>query len=527
MQDAARTDLTSRQWKAIATRAEHEDDAVLAVTALTNALAMDGRDEATVVKLFRLLRADGHVARALAVAEKAFDGGMVSSRLTSIYILADFTGYQLADCLPDVEAKLRIYRHHPAVHGRAAVCHAWHGDIDRALTHARIAIRQAQGADMADMIRLLLARRLYQLNHREAADGVCRMGRRTADDKADILYDRLLIRTGNAANDGTTHRLFAQLLALEGFPRRTELVAQHVDFLWRLTGPAVTLLDEIDAHFASAPTQDVTSLLLMKLAMAMQLGDDALALRILRAQPALTRKASACLPVARLLRDHGYGDGTAVDRDVEAYATLYDELADSETVLRQRLGDPHVSCAVVGNSACEIGRGNGPTIDAHEEVVRFNRFDTSPPYDRDYGRKTSILVRVGNDKPEIGVDLPPGTLVLISSGSILYRGRAWRAALRMRQEGHRLCVFPQRFHTQLSKMVVGSPSSGLSFVHLLKSLRGTLRREDFFGFAFVDQIGEQPKSAHYFEAARPSFVHKWDKELEIFNSLFADGVPCA
>lgn len=525
MQDVAIIPRTARQWKAIAARAESEDDLELAETALMHALTLDGADEGANVRLFRLLHASGQLAKALALAEKAFRDGLVSSRLTSLYILADFTAYNLAHCLPDIEAKLRRFRHHPAAHGRAAVCYGWHGDIDRALVHARAAIKHTGDKGMADMIRLLLARRLYQLNHRGAADSVCRMGR-TVDDRPEILYDRLLIRTGNAANDAATHRLFAQLLALEGFPRRTELVAQHVDFLWRLTGPSQSLLEEIDAHLASKPAQDVTSLLLMKLAMAMQLGDEALALRTLRAAPALTRKASACLPVAKLLRDHGSGDGTPVDREVDAYAALYDELADSETVLRQRLGDPSVSCAVVGNSSCEIGRGNGPVIDAHQEVVRFNRFDTSPPYDRDYGRKTTILVRVGNDKPEIGADLPPNMLVLISSGSILFRGRAWRAALRMRQDGHRLCVFPQRFHTELSKMVVGSPSSGLSFVHLLKSLRGTLRRGDFFGFAFVDQIGEQAKSAHYFEAAKPSFVHKWDRELEIFDSLFADGAPC-
>ncbi|WP_448538084.1 glycosyltransferase family 29 protein [Sphingobium yanoikuyae] len=520
------SNLSPREWKAIAAQAEDDEDLALAATALKHVLRHDARDEASIIRLFRLLNGGGQQGQALAIAEQAFADGVASSRLMGMYVLSDFTSYNLPGSLPDVDAKLKRFRHHPAVEGRAAVAYAWHGDVDRALNHARVAITRAGDAPTADTIRLLLARRLYQLSHRDAADRICRMGRQSPDLRPAILFDRLLVRTGNAANDATTRQLFRQLLAMDDFPRRTELVAQHIDFRWRLTGPSSALLDEIDQHLASGPRQDVIPLTLMKLSMAMQLGDEVLALQTLRSQPELARKASACLPVARLLRDHGTGTDAPVDPEVAAYASLYDELADSEAVLRKRLGNPDVTCAVVGNSSCEIGRGHGGQIDAHDEVVRFNRFDTSPPFDRDYGSRTTILVRVGNDRPEIGLNLPLNTLVVISSGSILYRGRSWRAALRMRDEGHQLCVFPQRFHTQLSKMVIGSPSSGLSFVHLLKALRGTLRREDFFGFAFVDQIGSQAKSAHYFEAAKPSAVHQWDRELEIFNAMFDDGAPC-
>lgn len=520
------SNLSPREWKAIAAQAEDEEDLALAATALKHVLRHNARDEASIIRLFRLLNGGGQQEQALAIAEQAFADGVASSRLMGMYVLSDFTSYNLSGSLPDVDAKLKRFRHHPAVEGRAAVAYAWHGDVDRALNHARAAITRAGDAPTADTIRLLLARRLYQLSHRDAADRICRMGRQSPDLRPAILFDRLLVRTGNAANDATTRQLFRQLLAMDDFPRRTELVAQHIDFRWRLTGPSSALLDEIDQHLASGPRQNATLLTLMKLSMAMQLGDEALALQTLRSHPELARKASACLPVARLLRDHGTGTDAPVDPEVAAYASLYDELADSEAVLRKRLGNPDVTCAVVGNSSCEIGRGHGGQIDAHDEVVRFNRFDTSPPFDRDYGSRTTILVRVGNDRPEIGLNLPLNTLVLISSGSILYRGRSWRAALRMRDEGHQLCVFPQRFHTQLSKMVVGSPSSGLSFVHLLKALRGTLHREDFFGFAFVDQIGSQAKSAHYFEAAKPSAVHQWDRELEIFNAMFDDGASC-
>jgi len=155
-------------------------------------------------------------------------------------------------------------------------------------------------------------------------------------------------------------------------------------------------------------------------------------------------------------------------------------------------------------------------------VVRFNRFNIDPPFDEDYGSRLTILVRAGNDKPDIGANLPPNTLIVLSSGSTLYRGRAWRAAKRLRDEGHVLCVFPQKIHTELSRRLSASPSSGLSFVYLLKAVRGRLSRDDCFGFSFVDQIRANPASAHYFEAAKASTVHQWGKEREIFDSLFEE-----
>lgn len=513
-------DRTKKQWMALAAQAEEEGDHAGAEQALLRARAMDAGDDIIVIRLFRVLMNLGRPEAAQALAEARLAAGPVPPRLATQYILSDFQSYAVAHCLPDVQAKLALYPRGFAIRARASLAYAWHGQVETALSHARAAIAGSGTVETADMVRSALARRIFYLGHVEAADRICRMGRLGVGREADILYERLTTRTRNAANDDTTRRLFRRLLAMDDLPRRAAVVAQHVDFHWRLDGPSSDLLAEIEAQLGVGGDARDGRLHLMKIALAMQLGERDVALATLRARPDLWKKASACLPVAKLVHDHDLGGGGS-DADVIAYAGLFDALCRSEDVLRERLGDPARSCAVVGNSSCEMGRGNGARIDAHGDVVRFNRFRTDPPFDRDYGAKTTVLVRAGNDRPEIGVNIPPRTLILISSGSIAYRGRAWQASRRLQEQGHILTVFPPLFHAELSRKLVASPSSGLSFVYLMKALRGTLRRQDYFGFAFVDQIGEQAKSAHYFEQVKPSTMHKWDKELEMFDSLFA------
>ena len=166
------SNLSPREWKAIAAQAEDEEDLALAATALDHLLKQNARDDILLARLFRVYSNGGQRQKALQLAESAFADGVRGRRLTSMYILSDFTSYNLPNCLDDIEAKLALFRHNPAVEGRAAMAYAWHGDVDRALDHARVAIARADEAATADMIRLMLARRVYQLSHRDAADRI-------------------------------------------------------------------------------------------------------------------------------------------------------------------------------------------------------------------------------------------------------------------------------------------------------------------------------------------------------------------
>ncbi|MHC1999564.1 glycosyltransferase family 29 protein [Methylobacterium sp. CM6241] len=509
-----------QKLKRLAKEADELGQNELAIQYLKELYSINSDNEEVNIKYIRVLIKNKDTSTAEDIAEKYYQLGSPSAKIVQMYALLDYNTYTIPSCLDLVERKLKIFPDHCAIHARASVAYCWHGDIERAKRHARKAMALSDNETVAETIRRCLAKRIYNFGHEDTADWICRIGRVGRSVDHEILYDRLLIRTGNAADNPTTYRLFKKLLAIDNFAQRADLIEDYVDFTWRLDGPSIALVEMIDEHVARHPADIQDSLLLMRISLLVQLGLDDRALVTLDERPALKSKFRGCLSVAKLIQSHRLAVPPEAAADVEAYADLYGQLARSEAVLRERLSDECRSIAVVGNSSCEIGRNNGQRIDAHDDVVRFNRFDTDPPYDVDYGRKTTILVRHGADKTDFELRDDGASLVIISSGSILYRGRAWRAAKRLHDDGRTLCVFPQRFHTELSGLIKGSPSSGISFIYLLNQLRPKLRREDFFGFSFTDQIESSQCSAHYFEKAKPSFVHQWKNERDLFDSLF-------
>ena len=52
---------------------------------------------------------------------------------------------------------------------------------------------------------------------------------------------------------------------------------------------------------------------------------------------------------------------------------------------------PNASIAIVGNGPHEIGLDRGKEIDAHDIVVRFNYYNNTDKYKKDYGSKTNIV----------------------------------------------------------------------------------------------------------------------------------------
>ncbi|MFD1303453.1 glycosyltransferase family 29 protein [Methylobacterium marchantiae] len=509
---------------ALASRAVDEGKHDLAVTYLAQAYRLDTTAEDINIKYFRALQAIKDKFTAVKLAESYFSRGLTSPRLTQMYILTDYNTYTISSSMNEIKYKMEYLSKFSAFQGRAAAVYLWHNDLDRARYHARMAIHKEKDTKIAEAIRRSLAKRAYYLGHIELADWICRIGRVGRSAEQEILYDRLIIRTGNAANTPTTHRLFQKLLAIQDYNRRLSLIDEFVDFKWRFEGPSHALVTLIDEHIEAYPLENNNEILQVKISLLVQLGSTNDALEILEATPALKSKFRNCLAVAKLIKEHGLDVPASAQKDLNSYYELYEELARSEENLRARFSDETRSVAVVGNSACEIGRGQGKRIDSYADVVRFNRFNTDPPYNIDYGSKVTAIVRQSGGRADFELQNQNSpSLIIVSSASILYRGRIWRAAKRLRDEGHTLCVFPQPFHTKLSRVLGGSPSSGISFIYLLKQLRVNIRRDDFFGFSFTDQIGLNHSSAHYFEHAKPSVGHMWEKERDLFDSFFGNG----
>ena len=205
-------------------------------------------------------------------------------------------------------------------------------------------------------------------------------------------------------------------------------------------------------------------------------------------------------------------DAAALDRDL---ATAR-QVARDAAALAARLSDPATRIAVVGNSPCETGLGKGPRIDAADLVVRFNAFSTAPDHAADYGTRTDLWVanfkRGEADRLSVPAALWP-------SESDFLRQRSWESVRRYQDDGRAVSAVPAAVPTGLLKRIGRPPSAGLTFLHYLADLRAGLSGVGLYGFSFVDQIGPKAVSAHYFEQARPSMVHDWQREAEIFADL--------
>ena len=196
----------------------------------------------------------------------------------------------------------------------------------------------------------------------------------------------------------------------------------------------------------------------------------------------------------------------------------YEQVQQQTTRFWADLADPNQSIAVVGNSACELGLAKGQRIDAHDTLIRFNAFSLDTPFDLDYGSKVDVQVRSAGIESNLQLDpIYPNKIIVLSYMGFLHRFRRWQLVLELQAQGHQVCCYPAAIHHALIRRIGRSPSAGLSVTWILSQLRPASTPADYYGFAFVDQIGEQAISSHYFEQSVPSLRHDWQAEAQIFG----------
>ncbi len=163
------------------------------------------------------------------------------------------------------------------------------------------------------------------------------------------------------------------------------------------------------------------------------------------------------------------------------------------------------SVAIIGNSGCELGKGRGAIIDAHDVVFRFNEF--SLDHVLDYGTKTTAWITAFNGNPsqcQIPIGLIYCPLWLIQQDFT----RCWPPADYMPRD-----LFDALYtHTK-------APSTGMAFLWWIASLR-TLASCSLYGFSFFDPHDPH----HYWENVRWPLTHDRARELEMFRDLYNDGV---
>jgi hypothetical protein len=334
-----------------------------------------------------------------------------------------------------------------------------------------------------------------------------------------VLYQRLVLRTRFCIERPDSGELFAKLMSFTG-PQQPRNLLLKARFDWEMEGASEGLAERfLQAHALAGA--DAASHAPDGICLLLELGRTEDVRALLAAHPAVLEEPPCRLPLALLAVEMPSFAALPQDRQAawRRLATLARGLLDSEARLRS-LFPPELRAAVVGNSPCETGRGRGRSIDAHDLVVRFNRFSTAPQHQADYGSRTDVVVRLAQVQEALHAAAAPHAHIIFSGNNRFYRGCEWEAPLRHLEEGKAVYLIPSWVHRELIPRLGGSPSGGLSFSWWLARTQGRAERNSFFGFAFVDQTGPNATSAHYFEQSTPSFRHKWDRELEVFQSLF-------
>ena len=255
----------------------------------------------------------------------------------------------------------------------------------------------------------------------------------------------------------------------------------------------------------------------------------------------ISRLNSLCQRYPELLEFHAENLGVALvtvnrrvggEKEEQAQRALkaFELLKKESSAFWISLVKDEESLAVVGNSACESGRGRGASIDRHRNVVRFNQFSVAPEFAPDYGRRTTIHVRPAsarqrNMADETFFSTPDDAKVIVLSSFRLFeRSNQWQQIARMQESGKQVVCFPAEVQQKLLQQLGRQPSSGLTMIEALRKHAPAGKTINYFGFAFTDQL--QPESrAHYFAKTRPLGKHGWLKEAEYFTQLTGVKLP--
>jgi uncharacterized protein YoxC len=181
----------------------------------------------------------------------------------------------------------------------------------------------------------------------------------------------------------------------------------------------------------------------------------------------------------------------------------------------------NTTVAIVGNGPQELGTGNGVEIDSHDIVVRFNNYNESLEYKKDYGSKANIVFfTLGN--PQISTQKIIKKKVDISVCNAIYAEPCIHETL----QGYKtnpisnittIEFTPVRSETQ-SKYGINWASTGFRAVYFFKKIMGVnLRSNDLYGFGIKKGAVQ---NGHYDDLSlKPINLHNLNFELSIMQDI--------
>jgi hypothetical protein len=399
------------------------------------------------------------------------------------------------------------------------------GDHARALKTASALLALPPPQASSEALRFVLAARAVLIHGSASlADTLVALGRKDLEPPTSLALDQFLLRMRCRVQDAHNDSLFHSLTSPPS-PHAATAARERIWHRWRYLGPSHDLLAETLTLADSLPPDLARAVRAEAVSLALRIADPAAASRLLTLDPKLQLEYSRRLPLASFLREKGAASlpSTEHQQHLSSLAALHEGITDHGRRLAQAASDPSTSLAIIGNSPCEIGLAKGSAIDAHDVVARFNFFSANPSFSADYGNKFSWHVRGGKKDPALARRSLTADLTILCQFDFLHHRRDWDYFLDLSAQGAKLATLPDGAHLPLQRELHAEPSLGLAFCSFVHSLRGKLPRSSCFGFSFIDQIGKDASSAHYFEPATPSLTHRWDHELAIFDRLTSAG----
>jgi len=171
--------------------------------------------------------------------------------------------------------------------------------------------------------------------------------------------------------------------------------------------------------------------------------------------------------------------------------------------------------AIVGNSSCEKGKGRGEEIDSHNYVLRMNNFSVSEEHAADYGRRMDFWCCSFFQDIKDHVDLGSYTAAFcpFPIGDEIFKLRYTCRQDLINKHRSKMRISDVATYSNLLR-IVPNPSTGITFLHWLYSLTGTLNPELIYGFGFFN-----PDEGHHYFDNQKTCTHKGDIEKQFFRYM--------
>lgn len=330
---------------------------------------------------------------------------------------------------------------------------------------------------------------------------------------------RAAARLRNGDFSGVVDSDFISAIDLSPFDQN--ILYRYFSYLWEKEPVSEGLFNKIDYALARVrPDQrqkkSYGKLLLLKASMLVEIDQHSTAYKLHREAKRLGTVDTNFFALRCAMRQFNAQYMSASEIEVAAYRKLLNLRSRFVELVLEANG----AVCIVGNAPNLINLRLGSQIDKNKLVIRFNGYDTSHPYQQDYGVKTDIWVRMPfhpyvRRQPQKNLKL-----VIFTGSNRLYRPYTeWMSVIRYLNTGLPIQFFPADEFYELQKILGAPPTAGLMLCYMLYRIIGPLSPSHYYGLSFSDSPQSQSEY-HYSDLnANPSSRHNWIKEADFFKTL--------